>query len=284
MDRDDLATAMMAAQDSVVQIMGEGDNVEIILERIRIVAPFRILGDIAAQGTQRSTAILEHTAAQEGRRPTGSVLGGLTTQLSADELASDRLYFFLQSHPLCLLVYVYETGEDVQHSAVFEFPLIVFSTYTLQTTRNEDANDTNAADSRHEDRMLNATLALDSLRELARNTRTLEHPVRYVFVVGTRSLSDSVVEVARSSMADLMCPHPIGMPSGGMFVPCDIARSGFEVRHLEGYRNGTRELGSVAWAIPERLFLSTALSRITQVQDAQFLRVPGASAAYVVID
>lgn len=200
---------------------------------------------------------------------------------------SEYLAFFFQNHQMRMFVYAYESGDDTTPVATMDFPLDVWSIpptpphtlaipravygeahpgsghgISLRTRRSGGLGpDPNTA-------ALVASLGRATIRELARNVECFQHPLRYRFVVGTRSMTGSVVEITRSDWVDLHAPAPPMGVFGGIYVPCTVESAGFEVGCLYGLGTAPRELESVMWVIPEDLFLPTALSRILLPQAA----------------
>ena len=247
-DQENMAAAVLAAQEGIANIMegleGAG-SISLILERIRMVAPFNIM---------------------EANLPPGLVENNAPLAELSPEVNAGRLSYFFAHHRIRLLVYAYEPGEVTVPAAVLEFPMDVWTTQELGEPENR----------------LNAMLSRASLRDLARNLRTLEQPIRYVFVVGTRSIGGAVIEIARSVMVDPGDRTLTTLANRTLSVACNVPNSNFEVRRLQGGQANAIGLERLSWGIPEHLFLSTVMARITQTHEAQ-LRVSARAPAETIV-
>jgi hypothetical protein len=205
----------------------------------------------------------------------------------------DRLSRFLSSHRMAMIVYAYEPGNDLSPAVATELPadvwslpphaadpvhadpnIIPYEAARLRRAEGAGADPTRTA--------LVVSMARSSLRELGRNLRGLQHPIRYQFVVGTRSLSGTVVEIARSELVDFSSPGPVTGAFGGMYVLSTTNDTGFDVRHIRDPVTDTSALESVVWSIPEEDFVDFAMLCIVRAQQTRELNaVPGAVAQAV---
>ena len=271
---------MLAAGQSYGIMLGTNS---VIAERIHLIGPFM------QQESARLTYTLLHDRAPD-----------------QDAVSAERLAFFFENHRMCLFVYAYEPGENEIPAGVFEFLLDVWSLPpsppNTQVAPSAVYGESSPGSEQHINARMRrsvgegpdpnvpalvASMGRAAVRELARNLDALQHPIRYRFVIGTRSLMGTVVEITRSELVDLHAPDPVRGVFGGLFVPCCVNGAGFEVAYLQGDREGIRELESVRWAIPESMFLGTALSRILQMQTlpaGRPVQLQSAGQVVVVID
>jgi hypothetical protein len=214
-----------------------------------------------------------------------SVLGDedhAPTMRSAHSLSA-----FLGSHRMCIVAYVYEPGEDLAPAAVMELPADAWSLpphaalaspadsgrIPYDATRIQRAEGAGPDPTRS---VLVISVARSTLRELGRNVRHLQQPVRYSFVVGTRSLTGTVVEMSRSEMVDLTAPDPVRGAFGGAYVESQTRQGGFDVRHVQSPAPDTSALESVLWSMPEPDFLDFALVCILRAQETRsHMAIPG---------
>jgi hypothetical protein len=227
----------------------------------------------------RRNSLVQHMLFLEAGAPRPSGMLGfiidenaLMTTVLSGESAANRLRVFLNNHRMCMVVYAYEAGEDLIPAAVNELPAECWS---LPPHAAEDPHRIPYDDSTRIRRgegegpdpskgVVVVSMARSSLRELGRNLRELQQPIRYRFVVGTRSLGGTVVEIARSELVDFAAPEPRKGAFGGMFVECNIGRTGFDVRRIQSPPDDTAALESVLWCIAEDQFVDTALACINQ--------------------
>ena len=300
---------MLAAQESMTQVIGglDGAGFSVVLGSVIMAVPFNIL---------------EHAAMQQGRRQAPAFHNDPSLHELVSEIHTERLAFFFRHHRLCLHVYAYEPG-DSNPSAVLESPMEVWAMPHLTDSANAVPSNTGTArasnaaqgntgmaqaSSMQEQRMsmegldnglsmLNASLSRASIRDLVRNVSTLEQPVRYMFVVGTRTDSGSLVEIARSNRTSLVDANHLVvlnggnqpmmlnsgnqpmMLNGGVCIPCDVDGASFVLRYAQGLHQTSPSIESLSWAIPERRFLSTVLSRLAHLQGEQGMSPVPAGAA-----
>ena len=93
---------------------------------------------------------------------------------------------------------------------------------------------------------------------MALNLRGLEHPMSYMLVVGSRSMSGAAVELSRTGIFRPVAGGARGA-FGGTFLPSNVEGAAFEYTTLQG---ADSELESVRWFISEPDFLYLALPRI----------------------
>ena len=208
-----------------------------------------------------------------------------------DNMSPHHLSIFLRNHRMCIVAYAYEPGDDMMCSAVMELPADAWSlpphailvnpvspsvpydimeAATTRLQRTEGAGPDPARNS------LVISVARSTLRELGRNLRHLQQPVRYQFVVATRSLTGAVVEMSRSNLVDLTAPEPVRGAFGGVYVESESGHGGFDVRRIQGPGGDTTALESVLWSMPEADFLDFALQCILRAQDRRVqLPIPG---------
>ena len=265
-----MASALLAAQEGMAQIIGglEGAGVSIIVERIQMLIPFHTG---------------EHAAAQAGRRATPAFHNNPILRELVSEIDASRLAYFFQNHRLWLQVYVYEPGEARVPAAELEYPMDVWSMprlndHAVERQSRVQARRMAVTREAHDENMLNASLPLDSIRDLRRSFGTLDQPTRYRFVVSTHTESGSNVEIARSPVVDLGDASQSETEHDGAFVACDVDGAGFEILHMAGRHRTARELEAVSWVIPERLFLSTVLVRLARLERGE-ARPPGSNGA-----
>lgn len=199
-----------------------------------------------------------------------------------------RLQAFLSQHRMCMLVYAYEPGDSLSPAVATELPA---DPWTLPPHAMEpepegadrDRIPYGAARLRRSDgagpdpsqSVLAVSLPRSSLRELGRNLQGLQHPIRYQFVVGTRSLSDGVVEIARSEMVDFSSPGQVTGAFGGMYVLSTTNETGFDVRMLQDPAEpSTAALESVVWSIAQDRFVDYAIMCISRAHHEQ-MAMPG---------
>lgn len=191
-----------------------------------------------------------------------------------------RLQTFLNNHRMCMLVYAYEPGDSLSPAVATELPADVWSLPPHATDpENADWNRVPYEGSRLHRRngagpdpsrsVLVVSMPRSSLRELGRNLRGLQQPLRYQFVVGTRSLSGGVVEIARSEMVDFSSPGRVTGAFGGMYVLSTTAETGFDVQHIRDPVTDTSALETVVWSISEDDFVDFAMTCMERAQEAQ---------------
>ena len=105
-----------------------------------------------------------------------------------------------------------------------------------------------------------ATLSRTNIRHLALNLRGLEHPMSYMLVVGSRSMSGAAVELARTDLFRPVHGGALGA-FGGTHLPSSVEGAGFEYTTLRGNADAL-ELETLHWFISEPDFLFLALPRI----------------------
>jgi hypothetical protein len=251
---------------------------------------------LAAQegsGFAFSYATARMTAEDEGMFRSLGILGLLSNQTVITAVigpytqTEDRLSLFLSSHRMAMLVYAYEPDNTLSPAGVSELPADVWTLpphaadpvtadrnlipYEAARLRRGDGAGPDPSRS-----ALVVSLARSSLRELGRNLRGLQHPIRYQFVVGTRSLYGGVVEIARSELVDFSTPGRVAGAFGGMYVLSTTNDTGFDVRHLQDPVTDTSALETVAWSIPEEDFVDFAMLCIARAQHTRELNtVPG---------
>jgi len=211
----------------------------------------------------------------------------LVTSMLSGAREEDRLRVFLNSHRMCMLVYAYEPGDDLAPAAAMELPTEVWTLPPYATGATADAHripyELNTRIQRGEGTgpdptksVLVISMPRSSLREMGRNLRHLPHPIRYRFVVGTRSLTGSVVEISRSELVDLAAPDQPKGAFGGTYVQSNTHQAGFDVRSLQTLSEDTGALESVVWSITEEDFMEIALARLHEAQVTQArMAVPG---------
>lgn len=266
-DRDNFASALLAAQEGYATAIGyvlgnnEGETHSFIIEENGTTRPLGVVGVLS------------------DRTIITAVIGNYSYE--------NRLSLFLSNHRMAMIVYAYEPGEDLAPAAVTELPADVLSMPPQAIDPvNADPNQIPYEQSRlrrSEGRgpdqsrtILVCSLARSSLRQLGRNMRLLQQPIRYRFVIGTRSLSGGVVEIARSELLDFSSADPpLGM-FGGTYVPSTTGDTGFDVRHIQGPSSDTGALESVVWSICEEDFVDFAMLCIARTQQSQGMQiVPG---------
>jgi hypothetical protein len=279
-DQENLAAAMLAAGQSYGIMLVSN---EVIIEPLHVVSPFM----------QQESARLTYTMMRDPVSDQASI-------------SAERLSFFFENHQMRLFVYAYEPSDNTTTAAVFEFPLDVWSLPpsppNTQVAPSAVYGESSPGSEQHVNERVRrsvgegpdpnvpalvASIGRAAVRGLARNLEPLEHPILYRFAIGTRSLMGAVVEITRSDLVDLHAPDPVRGVFGGIFVPCSVNGAGFEVAYLQGDRDGIRELESIRWAIPESMFLGTALSRILPMQTplvARAVQVQNVGQVVVVID
>ena len=194
----------------------------------------------------------------------------------------DRLSRFLSTHRMAMIVYAYEPGDDLSPALATELPADVWSlpphaadpVHANPNVIPYEAARLRRGDGRGADPTRTAlvvSMARSSLRELGRNLRGLQHPIRYQFVVGTRSLSGGVVEIARSELVDFASPGQVAGAFGGMYVLSTTNDTGFDVRHIQDPVTDTSALESVVWSIPEEDFVDFAMLCIVRAQQTRAL-------------
>jgi len=200
-------------------------------------------------------------------------MGGILTRNSIIRIHIPQrtVYAFLSQHRMCMIVYAYEPEEDLSPASVTELPADVWSLPRLASEPTGPADhmqipyENNARIRRGPGQgpdigrnALVISLPRSSLRELGRNMRALSHPIRYRFVIGTRTLMDNIVEIARSELVDFTAPNQPQGAFGGIYVPSTSNPWGFDVRYLQEPSMDTGSLESVVWSIPEDEFVDFA--------------------------
>lgn len=264
-DRENLATAMLVQEASYHTLLASPG---FAVQRIHLMMP---------RFMEQDTAMLRLLLDEDTR--------------TESEREEERLTTFLQHHRMCLNVYAYEQSDQVVPVAVMEFPLDMWtlpptavntpvlpeplgaSASSVENMRNVRPNRQEGAGPDPSARVLSGSMQLRSLRELGRNLRPFQHPMLFRFVLGTRSLSNSVVELARTELVSLDDPTLVPGAFGGAYVASNVPGIGFEIRHLEGREDQPRELDSVVWYTEERTFLNFALECILQGQGSQWRRL-----------
>lgn len=267
-DRDNLASAILAQEASYHTLLSRPG---ILVQRIHLMMP---------RDTDEGMEVLRMALSESAQ--------------TEEEREADRLETFLQHHRMCLSVYAYEREDLVAPVSVMEFPMDMWA--LPPTARNTaavpqplgpsaraaepDRNNLNIRLQRREGEgpdpsapVLAGSLQRQSLRELGRNLQGFQHPLMFRFVLGTRSLSNSVVELARTGLVDLEAPDPVAGAFGGSYVPSSVPGIGFEIRHFEGRDDRPRELDSVVWYTAQHTFLNFALECILQGQRTQWQRL-----------
>jgi hypothetical protein len=258
LERENLASAMLAAQEN------QGFAISYLTGLVE-PWPRRVIAD--DDGVFRSVGILGVVA---GHNIITAVIGPYTQ-------TEDRLSLFLSNHRMAMLVYAYEPDNTLSPAGVSELPadvwslpphatdpvnadrnLIPYEAARLRRGEGAGADPTRTA--------LVVSMPRSSLRELGRNLRGLQQPIRYRFVVGTRSLSGGVVEIARSELVDFSTPEPVRGAFGGMYVLSTTNDTGFDVRHIQDPVTDTSALESVVWSIPEEDFVDFAMLCIARAQ------------------
>lgn len=219
----------------------------------------------------------------------GSAVDSDAWQVSS--MSPHHLSIFLRNHRMCIVAYAYDADDDVAPAAVMELPADAWSlpphaivvspispsvpydileAATTRLQRTEGAGPDPARNS------LVISVARSTLRELGRNLRHLQQPVRYRFVVATRSLTGAVVEMSRSNLVDLTAPEPVRGAFGGVYVESESGHGGFDVRRIEGAGEDTTALESLLWSMPEADFLDFAIRCILRAQERRVhLAIPG---------
>jgi len=278
-DRENFAAALMAQQSNYHLLLGGSG---LLVQRIHLIMP---------QLREHDNDMLR-------------ILLSETTQMTDEERESQRLTAFLEHHRMCLSVYAYEQEDLIVPVAIMEFPMDMWTLpptavnttvapEPLGSPESASNNLRNARTHRRDGpgpdpntRVLSGSLQLQSLREMGRNLRGFQHPLRFRFVLGTRSLNNSCVELARSDLVDIGDPNFVTGAFGGNFVASNVPGINFEIRHLEGRDDRPRELDSVVWYTSERNFLAYALECIVQGHEAQWRRImhspPGPETAILI--
>lgn len=192
----------------------------------------------------------------------------------------NRLSVFLSNHRMCMIVYAYDPTDSLCPAAVMELPADVWSLPPHATDpENADRNRipydasrlrrSNGAGPDPSRSVLVVSMPRSSLRELGRNLRGMPQPMRYRFVVGTRSLSGGVVEIARSEMVDFSSPGQVTGAFGGMYVLSTTNETGFDIQHIRDPVTDTTALESAVWSISEEDFVDFAMLCIARAQQVR---------------
>ena len=228
-DRENLAVAMLAAAETYANFtetlvdrnnwpeMTEVHTHDLRIVRIMLAAPDAMQGEQLGVHYLQTMGLREHS-----------------------------LSVFLRNHRMCIVAYAYDADDDIAPSAVMELPAdawslppharlaspvaspaVPFDILASDPTRLQRAEGAGPDPTRN---TLVISVARSALRELGRNLRNLQQPVRYTFVVATRSLTGSVVEMSRSRMVDLTAPEPVRGAFGGVYVESQSGEGGFDVR------------------------------------------------------
>lgn len=228
----------------------------------------------------RATIVNETTNTEQDNRAGTLDLVGIRMNhnlIWAEATPQQTLSDFLAHHRMFMNVYAYEPNEDLLPAFVTELPADVWSLPPLATEPTSPADfmnipyESNSRIRRGQGAgpdpsctALVLSLPRSSLRELGRNLRSLQCPIRYRFVIGTRSLAGTVVEIARSELVDFAQPDHSQGAFGGIHIPSTSIPSGFDIRHLQQPSPDTAALESVVWSIREDIFLSFASMSILQ--------------------
>lgn len=279
-DRENLASALLAQQSNYHMLLSTSG---VLVQRIHLMIP---------RFMEQEPAVMR-------------LLLSETAEMTDEEREAERLAVFLEHHRMCLSVYAYEQDDQIAPIAVMEFPMDMWtlpptasntsvnpqpigpSMLPASDAHNRRIHRREGEGPEQNTRILSGSMQLQSLRELGRNLRGFQHPLLFRFVLGTRSLNNSVVELARSELVDLGNPNPVPGAFGGNYVASNVPGISFEIRHLEGQDDRPRELDSVVWYTSERNFLAFAMECIVQGHEAQWRRimhVPSAPDVAILID